>query len=54
MMSRFCFNRHQLGINVVFVDGHVEHVMDGDLWKLDWYHDFNPKIAWGGVKPSYE
>ena len=50
-MCRFCFNRHQLGINVVFADSHVEHVMDGDLWTLDWYPGFSPKKAWGGFPP---
>ncbi|MGC8625543.1 MAG: prepilin-type N-terminal cleavage/methylation domain-containing protein [Phycisphaerae bacterium] len=50
-MWRFCLNRHEGGINMVFADSHVEHVMDADLWKLDWYPDFSPKKAWGGFAP---
>lgn len=50
-MWRFCLNRHEGGINVVFADSHVEHVMDADLWKLNWYPDFSPKKTWGGFAP---
>ncbi|MDA8377072.1 MAG: prepilin-type N-terminal cleavage/methylation domain-containing protein [Planctomycetia bacterium] len=50
-MWRFCLNRHEGGINMVFADSHVEHVMDADLWKLDWYPDFSPKKPWGGFAP---
>ncbi len=42
-MWEYCFNRHQLGINVAFADGHVEHVHDGDLWTLEWYAGWNPR-----------
>ena len=41
-MWQYCFNRHELGINVVFADGHVDHVHDGDLWTLEWYPGWNP------------
>lgn len=42
-MWEYCFNRHQEGINVAFVDGHVEHVDDGYLWTLEWYPGWSPR-----------
>jgi prepilin-type N-terminal cleavage/methylation domain-containing protein/prepilin-type processing-associated H-X9-DG protein len=33
-MARLCVNRHDMAINVVFADGHVEHVALGNLWTL--------------------
>lgn len=35
-MSRFCFDRHQMAINVALLDGHVDHVPLGQLWSLMW------------------
>ena len=35
-MSRFCFDRHRLAINVGFLDGHVDRVPLGQLWTLLW------------------
>ena len=35
-MARFCINRHQGAINIVFADGHAEGVKLGDLWTLQW------------------
>ena len=32
----WCIDRHQMAINIVFLDGHAEHVALADLWKLQW------------------
>ena len=53
-MANLCINRHQGGINVVFVDGHVQHVALGDLWELEWHPDFYPKKVWGGFAPPVD
>ena len=39
-MARFCLDRHQGGINVVFNDGHVEGVPLQDLWTLHWHKEW--------------
>ncbi len=36
-MGRFCIDRHNFGINLVFMDGHVSQVELPDLWKIDWH-----------------
>jgi len=35
-MCRFFLDRHRMGINSGFLDGHVEHVPLGKLWSLMW------------------
>ena len=35
-MARFCLDRHDLAVNVVFLDGHADHVRLGRLWTLMW------------------
>jgi prepilin-type processing-associated H-X9-DG protein len=41
-MSRFCIDRHQMHINIVFADGHAAtHRLD-ELWTLHWHR------AWRG------
>ncbi|MGC9260947.1 MAG: prepilin-type N-terminal cleavage/methylation domain-containing protein [Phycisphaerae bacterium] len=50
-METFAMARHQGGINMVFCDGHAEHVDLGNLWTLDWYPDWYPKKVWGGFIP---
>jgi prepilin-type N-terminal cleavage/methylation domain-containing protein/prepilin-type processing-associated H-X9-DG protein len=32
----FCIDRHQMAINIVFLDGHAEHVPLAGLWLLSW------------------
>jgi prepilin-type N-terminal cleavage/methylation domain-containing protein/prepilin-type processing-associated H-X9-DG protein len=39
----YCIDRHQMGVNVVFVDGHAERVELSQLWKLRWSEDFVPR-----------
>jgi prepilin-type N-terminal cleavage/methylation domain-containing protein/prepilin-type processing-associated H-X9-DG protein len=42
-MRRFAIIRHMdRSINVGFVDGHVENVVLGDLWKLRWHRQWQP------------
>ncbi len=36
MMAPYYLDRHTKAINVVFCDGHAEHVKEADLWKLRW------------------
>ncbi len=35
-MATVCVNRHDMAINIVFADGHVEDVALGNLWTLRW------------------
>ncbi|HMD53360.1 MAG TPA: hypothetical protein VKJ65_02280, partial [Phycisphaerae bacterium] len=35
-MFRVCINRHQMHVNVGFIDGHAETVSLGNLWTLPW------------------
>lgn len=35
-MSRWCLERHGDGINMVFLDGHVQHEPLNRLWTLQW------------------
>lgn len=35
-MSRWCMTRHGNGINMVFLDGHVQHEQLNKLWTLHW------------------
>jgi prepilin-type N-terminal cleavage/methylation domain-containing protein/prepilin-type processing-associated H-X9-DG protein len=50
-----CINRHEGGINVVFLDGSVRKVGLKELWTLRWYPFYNTANRWtkrGGVKPE--
>jgi prepilin-type processing-associated H-X9-DG protein len=52
-MSRYCVDRHDFGINVVFADSHVEKVELPMLWALQWslvydtsrYPEGNPRVV---------
>ncbi|MGC9261622.1 MAG: H-X9-DG-CTERM domain-containing protein, partial [Phycisphaerae bacterium] len=35
-MQRWCLARHGNGINMSFMDGHVQYVEDKKLWNLNW------------------
>jgi prepilin-type N-terminal cleavage/methylation domain-containing protein/prepilin-type processing-associated H-X9-DG protein len=35
--------RHKDGVNVMFLDGHAEHVSAPGLWKLKWSEQFTPR-----------
>ncbi len=39
--QRVCIARHQMAINVGFLDGHVQTVPLPDLWKLKWHRNWD-------------
>ena len=41
-INSFCINRHDMAVNMVFADGHAEHVALGNLWTLHWSPYFAP------------
>lgn len=41
-MSRFCIDRHNKAINIVFLDGHAAKVPLPELWTLKWHEDWVP------------
>ncbi len=48
-------NRHDGGVNSLFLDWSVRKVGLKELWKLKWYKEFNTNGPWtiaGGVKPE--
>ena len=52
-MKWLCIDRHSGGINVVFVDMHVEHVGIKRLWKLKWHKNFQLGVGPAGGWPSW-
>ncbi len=51
----FCFNRHNGGINSLFMDWSVRKVGLKELWTLKWHRKYNTANRWtlaGGVQPS--
>jgi prepilin-type N-terminal cleavage/methylation domain-containing protein/prepilin-type processing-associated H-X9-DG protein len=44
-MAIWCLERHGKGINMVFVDGHVQRIRPRQLWTLDWYDTFQEERA---------
>ena len=42
-MWRFCIARHKRAINLVFLDGHGDHVELERLWQLKWNSIFQPR-----------
>ena len=54
-MSSVCMNRHQGGINILFLDFSVRKVGIKELWTLQWNREFNTAGSWtraGGVQPE--
>jgi len=54
-INRFCLDRHNGNINVLFVDMAVSKVGLKQLWKLKWSKDFDTNGPWteaGGVTPG--
>ncbi len=51
-MHTVCINRHQGGINMVFMDGSVRKVGLKELWTLKWCRDIttSPWTKAGGVE----
>jgi prepilin-type N-terminal cleavage/methylation domain-containing protein/prepilin-type processing-associated H-X9-DG protein len=50
-----CINRHDGGVNCLFLDWSVRKVGLKELWKLKWHPEFNTSGPWttaGGVKPE--
>ncbi len=55
MMQRYCLNRHEGNINVVFVDFAVRKIGLKELWTLKWHREFDINGPWtkaGFVEPS--
>jgi prepilin-type processing-associated H-X9-DG protein len=54
-MKRVCINRHNGGVNVLFLDWSARKVGLKELWKLKWHRSFNtdgPMTLAGGVWPT--
>jgi len=54
-MHHFCIDRHDGGINVLFLDSAVRKVELKELWKLKWHRQFDTNGLWtlaGGVTPN--
>ena len=50
-----CINRHNGGVNSLFLDWSVRKVGLKELWKLKWHDEFDTSGPWtlaGGVKPE--
>ena len=51
----FCINRHEGGVNSLFMDWSVRKVGLKELWKLKWHRDFDTNGPWtkaGGAQPE--
>ena len=51
----FCINRHDGGVNGLFMDWSVRKVGLKEIWTLKWHREFNTSNIWtkaGGVKPE--
>ena len=54
-MSRCCINRHNGGVNCLFMDWSVRKVGLKELWTLRWHRQFDTANEWtkaGGVRPE--
>jgi len=54
-MSRICMNRHNSGINMLFMDWSVRKVGIKELWTLKWHAEYDTSGPWtkaGGVLPE--
>lgn len=43
-MGRFCIDRHNMKVNVGFIDGHSEGIKLEDLWALRWHKTYLPNL----------
>jgi prepilin-type N-terminal cleavage/methylation domain-containing protein/prepilin-type processing-associated H-X9-DG protein len=41
-VNNYCLDRHGMAVNLVFLDGHAEHVPLNQLWNLKWSETFKP------------
>jgi len=48
-MKRVCINRHNMAINIVFVDFSVRRVKLKELWELRWHRDWAKDLATYGL-----
>jgi len=51
----FCINRHDGGVNSVFLDSSVRNAGLKEIWTLKWRLDFETAGPWtkaGGVRPE--
>ena len=54
-MGRFCVNRHDASVNVLFMDWSIRKAGLKELWTLKWHREYNTKGPWtkaGGAKPE--
>ena len=50
-----CINRHEGGVNALFMDWSVRKVGLKELWTLKWHREFDTTNPWtraGGVQPD--
>jgi len=45
LMAIWCLERHGKGINMAFVDAHVQRLRPRQLWTLDWYKTFQDELT---------
>ena len=50
-MGRFCVDRHQMAVNVSFLDASARTVPLQGLWKLKWHKAFTPGEPGPAVAP---
>jgi len=41
-VEAYCIDRHRMAVNIVFLDGHAEHLPLAALWKLKWSRNSKP------------
>jgi prepilin-type processing-associated H-X9-DG protein len=54
-MQRVCINRHDGGVNILFLDGSVHKAGLKELWTLKWHRVYNtqgPFTKAGGITPA--
>jgi prepilin-type processing-associated H-X9-DG protein len=54
-MQRVCINRHEGGVNILFLDGSVRKAGLKELWTLKWHRSYHLAGPWtkaGGVTPA--
>ena len=54
-LREFCLDRHNGGINMLFMDWSARKVGLKELWTLKWHREFNTQGPWtkaGGVQPE--